>query len=115
MREGLAFASSHNSFLSEVVAAERADDELREKGCAACDVCLGELQRVSNSQLIAQKILSCVVRCDQRYGAAHITDVIVGTTVTAGARETVEGVLCWANGQQALLPGGHTYASSAPS
>ena len=50
-----------------------------------------------------------------RHAAAHITDVIVGTTVTTGARETVEGVLCWANGQQALLPGGHTYASSAPS
>ena len=27
---------------------------------------------------MAQKILSCVVRCDQRYGAAHVTDVLRG-------------------------------------
>ena len=50
-----------------------------------------------------------------RHAAALITDIVIGTTVTTAARETVEGVLCWANGQQGLLPGGHTYASSAPS
>lgn len=49
------------------------------QGCGACDVCLGELETVAESQVIAQKILSCVVRCDQRYGAAHITEVLRGS------------------------------------
>lgn len=52
--------------------------EAQEGGCGACDVCLGELARVEDSLVIAQKILSCVVRCDQRYGAGHITDVLRG-------------------------------------
>ena len=47
-------------------------------GCGACDVCLGELERVDDSLVIAQKILSCVVRVDQRYGAGHVTDVLRG-------------------------------------
>ncbi len=48
------------------------------ESCDACDVCLGELEPVSESQVVAQKILSCVVRCDQRYGAAHVTEVLRG-------------------------------------
>jgi ATP-dependent DNA helicase RecQ len=47
-------------------------------GCNACDVCLGEVARVADSQVLAQKILSCVVRCGQRYGAAHVTDILRG-------------------------------------
>ncbi len=47
-------------------------------GCGACDVCLGELETLSDAGVVAQKILSCVVRCDQRYGAAHVTDVLRG-------------------------------------
>ncbi|MEM9381290.1 MAG: DNA helicase RecQ [Planctomycetota bacterium] len=49
-----------------------------ESGCGACDVCLGELRQVDDGGRIAQMILSCVVRCDQRYGAAHVTDVLRG-------------------------------------
>jgi len=47
-------------------------------GCGACDVCLGELDLVDDASTIAKMILSCVVRCGQRYGAAHITDVLRG-------------------------------------
>jgi ATP-dependent DNA helicase RecQ len=47
-------------------------------GCGACDVCLGELETLTDAGIVAQKILSCVVRCDQRYGAAHVTDVLRG-------------------------------------
>lgn len=57
------------------------------KSCGACDVCLGELQAVENSTVAAQKILSCVARVDQRYGAAHVTDVLRGAK-TARMRET---------------------------
>ena len=48
------------------------------ESCGACDVCLGELDTVEESQVVAQKILSCVVRCDQRYGAGHVADVLRG-------------------------------------
>jgi ATP-dependent DNA helicase RecQ len=46
--------------------------------CQACDVCLGELGVVEESQVVAQKILSCVVRSGQRYGAGHVADVLRG-------------------------------------
>ena len=60
--------------------------ELAGAGCGACDVCLGELERVAGGQVVAQKILSCVVRCDQRFGAAHLTDVLRGAD-TARVRQ----------------------------
>jgi ATP-dependent DNA helicase RecQ len=47
-------------------------------GCGACDVCLRELSPVADSQRIAQMILSCVARCEQRWGAQHIADVLRG-------------------------------------
>ncbi len=46
--------------------------------CEACDVCLGELDLVEEGEVVAQKILSCVVRTDQRYGAGHVADVLRG-------------------------------------
>ena len=54
-----------------------------EEGCGACDVCLGELTVRGDSQVLAQKILSAVVRCDQRYGAAHVTAVLRGANSAA--------------------------------
>jgi ATP-dependent DNA helicase RecQ len=56
-------------------------------GCGACDVCLGEIATVADSKIVAQKILSCVVRCDQRYGAQHVTDVLRGAN-TQKLRQT---------------------------
>ena len=52
--------------------------EWTRESCDACDVCLGELAAVEESAVVAQKILSCVVRCGQRYGAAHVADVLRG-------------------------------------
>ncbi len=48
------------------------------RGCAACDTCLGELADVADAQDTARKIISCVFRCGQTWGAAHIADVLVG-------------------------------------
>ena len=62
-------------------------EAMKRDGCGACDVCLGELQRVEESLVVAQKILSCVVRCDQRFGAGYVTDVLRGAD-TARIRET---------------------------
>jgi ATP-dependent DNA helicase RecQ len=48
-------------------------------GCGACDVCLGDLEPVPDSTVIAQKIISCVARCGQAFGGAHIADVLRGS------------------------------------
>ena len=53
------------------------EGDVRE-GCGACDVCLGELTTLADSQRTAQMILSCVARCCQRWGAGHIADVLRG-------------------------------------
>ncbi|MCA8976945.1 MAG: DNA helicase RecQ [Planctomycetes bacterium] len=47
--------------------------------CGACDVCLGELVEVEDGHVMAQKILSAVVRTGQRFGARYIIDVLRGT------------------------------------
>lgn len=47
-------------------------------GCGACDVCLKELEPVEEATVLAQKILSCVVRTGQRWGASHVADVLRG-------------------------------------
>jgi ATP-dependent DNA helicase RecQ len=54
--------------------------------CGACDSCLGELTRAKEPLVLAQKILSCVVRCKQRYGAAHVTQVLRGKATEAVRR-----------------------------
>jgi ATP-dependent DNA helicase RecQ len=47
--------------------------------CGACDYCLGELEAVPESATVARKILSCVARVGQRFGAAHVTNVLRGS------------------------------------
>ena len=46
--------------------------------CSACDWCLEELDRVPDSLVLAQKILSCVARVKQTWGATHVADVLMG-------------------------------------
>jgi len=50
-----------------------------EPNCGACDVCLDELETVPDSQVLAQKILSAVVRTGQRFGASYVIDVLRGS------------------------------------
>lgn len=52
---------------------------LGKDNCAACDVCLGELDCISNALVTAQKILSCVVRLDQRFGGGYTALVLTGS------------------------------------
>ncbi len=47
--------------------------------CGACDFCLGELESVGDAVTLARKILSCVARVGQRFGAAHLTNVLRGS------------------------------------
>ena len=46
--------------------------------CGACDWCLKELDAVDDSTTVARKVLSCVARVNQRYGLAHVADVLLG-------------------------------------
>jgi ATP-dependent DNA helicase RecQ len=46
--------------------------------CEACDLCLGEVETVADSLTIAQKILSCVVRVGESFGAVHVAGVLRG-------------------------------------
>jgi ATP-dependent DNA helicase RecQ len=47
--------------------------------CGACDYCLGELEAVPDAPLVARKILSCVARVGQRFGAGHVANVLCGS------------------------------------
>jgi ATP-dependent DNA helicase RecQ len=47
--------------------------------CNACDVCLGKLELVDDALTIGRKILSCVLRTGERWGAAHIAKVLTGS------------------------------------
>lgn len=53
--------------------------ELGKDNCAACDVCLGELDCVDDALVTAQKILSCVMRLQQRFGAEYTVAVLMGS------------------------------------
>ncbi len=52
---------------------------LEQKSCDACDVCLGELASVEDSLVLSQKILSCVVRINERFGADYTASVLLGS------------------------------------
>ncbi len=52
---------------------------LNGKSCGACDICLGSLESVSDSLVIAQKIISCVARLDNSFGADYVSKVLVGS------------------------------------
>jgi len=50
---------------------------LSSSGCGNCDNCLSP-PRVHDGKIVAQKLLSCVYRTGQRFGAMHLIDVLVG-------------------------------------
>jgi ATP-dependent DNA helicase RecQ len=67
-------------------------ETLTKADCGACDVCLAELEALPDPVTLARKILSCVARVGQRFGAAHITNVLrgkAGETVTSRGHETL--------------------------
>jgi ATP-dependent DNA helicase RecQ len=46
--------------------------------CGACDYCLGELEAAPDPVTLARKILSAVARVGQRFGVAHVANVLRG-------------------------------------
>lgn len=51
--------------------------EKRTEGCMNCDNCLSP-PRVIDGTVLAQKLLSCIYRTGQSFGAGHVIDVLVG-------------------------------------
>jgi ATP-dependent DNA helicase RecQ len=52
-------------------------EKLHEEGCGNCDNCLSP-PKVIDGKVVAQKLLSCVYRTGQRFGAMQLIDVLVG-------------------------------------
>ena len=55
-----------------------ADRDGDRNGCGACDYCLDELETVADPTALARKILSCVARVEQRFGATHVANILRG-------------------------------------
>ena len=58
---------------------EHFGQKLEADSCGACDVCLDELDLVDDPLVVGQKILSCVLRLQQRFGADYTAKVLHGS------------------------------------
>jgi ATP-dependent DNA helicase RecQ len=52
-------------------------DDPHDGGCGNCDNCLNPTE-MFDATVAAQKALSCIYRVDQRFGIAHVVDVLLG-------------------------------------
>jgi len=57
---------------------EHFDQAYPRDNCGACDVCLNEVEGVTDATVTAQKILSCVARSGEGFGVMHIVDILAG-------------------------------------
>ncbi len=55
-----------------------------------CDLCGGEAM-LADATLDARKLLSAVARSGQRFGAAHLADILTGTMSEAIRRQNHDG------------------------
>jgi ATP-dependent DNA helicase RecQ len=58
---------------------EHFGQQLAAENCGACDVCLGQLDQTGNPLIVGQKILSCVLRLRERFGADYTAMVLSGS------------------------------------
>jgi ATP-dependent DNA helicase RecQ len=54
------------------------DERYERHDCGACDVCLDELEPIPQPAEVARKVLSCVARVGQRFGAGQVVSVLRG-------------------------------------
>lgn len=85
MRKFVASFSCRHAFLSEHFGQGYTPPEGK-TDCGACDVCLGETAVEEDAKRIGQIILSAVARTGERFGAAHICDIVRG-----GKSEKIKG------------------------
>jgi len=53
--------------------------DLEVENCSACDVCFGDLELADDALVLSQKILSCVFRLEERFGADYTAAVLTGS------------------------------------
>ena len=53
-------------------------EEFQDPNCGGCDVCLADMEEF-DATVIAQQILSAVIRTGERYGSAHVANVLRGS------------------------------------
>lgn len=63
-----------------------------------CDLCGGEAE-LTDATLDARKLLSAVARTGQRFGAAHLADILTGTATEAVRRQNHDGLKTFGVGQ----------------
>ena len=51
------------------------------ESCSACDVCLGQLDLMDDALIVGQKILSSIVRQQQRFGGDYTAQVLKGSKI----------------------------------
>ena len=61
------------------VLVEHFNQAFESDNCRACDVCLDQLDLVADPLVTGQKILSCVVRVKESFGADYVAQVLVGS------------------------------------
>jgi len=49
------------------------------ESCNACEICLGEWQKLPDATRVAQMALSAVARTGQRFGIGHVSSVLAGS------------------------------------
>lgn len=52
---------------------------LGKENCRACDICLGEIEGVPDALVVAQKIVSSILRQGERFGAEYTAGVLIGS------------------------------------
>jgi ATP-dependent DNA helicase RecQ len=83
-RIALAKLSDMTAYATGAVCRHRAllhhfGQDLEGENCSACDVCFGDLELVDDALVLGQKIISCVYRLDERYGADYTAAVLTGS------------------------------------
>ncbi len=68
-------------------------------GCGRCDVCQGKVA-VFEGVIPAQKALSAIYRTGQRFGSAHIADVLIGEATEAVRRHGHDAIKTFGAGKE---------------
>jgi ATP-dependent DNA helicase RecQ len=75
--------------------------------CGACDLCQGGAE-LADATTDAQKVLSAVMRTGQRYGAAHLVDILRGEATDAIKRQGHEKIKTFGVGTDRSAPAWRT-------
>ena len=81
MRQYAQAARCRHAFLSE-----HFGQSYKLSNCKNCDICLGETTNLADSTTVAQKIISCVARIEERFGVRHLCEVLRGAQTEAVQR-----------------------------